>query len=118
MGIKSIERYYKIGEVSEITGVPAHILRYWEKEFSFLRPKRSDKSHRKYRLKDIQKINLVKRLLYQEGLTISGVKNALAKFDAKKIEGGLQLSSSELKMLLDQLKNELVALRDLLKRPL
>ncbi|RKZ30411.1 MerR family transcriptional regulator [bacterium] len=69
--------YYSITEVGEITGLKPHILRYWESEFPFLRPKRNRAGNRAYRQKDIEMIQQIKRLLYDEGYTIEGAKQRI-----------------------------------------
>ena len=71
--------FYKIGEVSELAGVPAYILRYWETEFEVLQPKKSRSGQRLYRKKDIETLLQIKELLYRDGFTIAGAK---AKFRA------------------------------------
>jgi len=69
--------FYKIGEVCEICGVEAHVLRYWESEFPGLAPTRNKSGQRIYRLKDLQVIDTIKRLLYEEGYTIAGASRQL-----------------------------------------
>jgi len=69
--------FYKIGEVCDVCGVEAHVLRYWESEFSVLAPTRNKSGQRIYRLKDLQVIDTIKRLLYEEGYTISGAARQL-----------------------------------------
>jgi DNA-binding transcriptional MerR regulator len=66
--------FYKIGEVSKITGVESYVLRYWETEFAFLKPRKNRSGQRVYVKKDIELIQMVKRLLYEERYTIEGVK--------------------------------------------
>lgn len=66
--------FYKIGEVSAITKLPAYVLRFWESQFSFLKPKKSRGQQRLYVRQDIETVLEVKRLLYEEGHTIVGVK--------------------------------------------
>jgi DNA-binding transcriptional MerR regulator len=70
--------YYKIGEVCEIVGVEAYVLRYWETEFSSLRPRKSRGRQRLYRPADIELLLRIKRLLYEEGFTIAGARRKLA----------------------------------------
>jgi DNA-binding transcriptional MerR regulator len=70
--------YYKIGEVCEIAGVEAHVLRYWETEFPDLAPPKSKSGQRTYRPKDIELILRIKKLLYADGFTISGARKQLA----------------------------------------
>jgi len=69
--------YYKIGEVCERTGLTAHVLRYWEKEFPQLAPKKTASGHRLYREKDIQTILYIKQLLYDRKFTIRGAREHL-----------------------------------------
>ena len=69
--------YYKIGEVCEIVGVPAHVLRFWETEFSSLAPPKSRSGHRTYRPRDIELLLVIRRLLYEEGYTIAGARKRL-----------------------------------------
>ncbi len=71
------KRYYRIGEVSKITGVEAYVLRYWESQFRWMAPAKSRSQQRLYRKRDIEIIQLIKRLLYQERFTIAGAKKKL-----------------------------------------
>ncbi len=73
----SDKRYYRIGEVSRITGVKAHVLRYWESEFRWMAPAKSRSKQRMYRKRDIEIIQLLKRLLYAERFTIAGARKRL-----------------------------------------
>jgi DNA-binding transcriptional MerR regulator len=70
--------YFKIGEVCDITGVKQHVLRYWESEFKILSPQRAHSRQRLYRREDVENILRIKRLLKEEGFTISGAKKLLA----------------------------------------
>lgn len=69
--------FYKIGEVSRIAEVEPYVLRYWETEFPFLKPRKNRSGQRVYLRKDVETILLVKRLLYQEKYTIAGVRRRL-----------------------------------------
>jgi DNA-binding transcriptional MerR regulator len=71
--------FYKIGEVSNITKLPAYVLRFWESEFSFLRPKKSRGNQRLYVQRDIETVLEIKRMLYDEGHTLAGVKRYWAR---------------------------------------
>ena len=71
--------YFKIGEVSQITGVKPYILRYWESEFRLIRPQKSKLGQRVYRQQDIENILRLKELLYTERYTISGAKQKLTR---------------------------------------
>jgi DNA-binding transcriptional MerR regulator len=69
--------YYRIGEVSRITGVKPYVLRYWESEFRWMAPAKSRSKQRLYRKRDIDVIQLIKRLLYEERYTIAGARKKL-----------------------------------------
>ncbi|MEJ2110027.1 MAG: MerR family transcriptional regulator [Acidobacteriota bacterium] len=73
--------YYKIREVCEIVGVEAHVLRFWETEFSALSPPKSKSGQRTYRPKDIELILRIRQLLYEEGFTIAGARKQLRMGD-------------------------------------
>ena len=75
--------FYKISEVSTITGLEAYVLRYWETEFPFLRPQKSRGGQRVYQRKDIETILKIKRMLYGQGFTIAGARRALAPRNAQ-----------------------------------
>ena len=74
--------YYKIGEVSQITGVEPYVLRYWESEFKIVAPGRTNSKQRLYRRKDLELILEIKKLLYEEKFTISGAKKRLQQVKA------------------------------------
>ncbi|MEM6533676.1 MAG: MerR family transcriptional regulator [Myxococcota bacterium] len=69
--------YFKIGEVSQLVGVRAHVLRYWEKEVSSIRPSKSASNQRRYRRKDVEVFREIRRLLYEERYTLAGAKKRL-----------------------------------------
>jgi DNA-binding transcriptional MerR regulator len=69
--------YFSIGEVSAMTDVPQHVLRYWEEVFPTLSPPKRRSGSRAYRQQDIEKVRLIKRLLYNEGYTIRGARKRL-----------------------------------------
>jgi DNA-binding transcriptional MerR regulator len=71
------KRYYSIGEAARITGLEQYVLRYWEKEFPTLRPRKNRGGNRLYTSKDIDLINQIKLLRTKEGLTISGARAKL-----------------------------------------
>jgi DNA-binding transcriptional MerR regulator len=76
--------YYRIGEVSKITGVKAYVLRYWESEFRWMAPQKSRSKQRLYRRKDIETILLIRRLLYEERYTIAGARLRLRDLGSGK----------------------------------
>ena len=69
--------YYRIGEVEAVTGVPAYVLRYWESEFKLLRPKKNPAGQRVYRKRDLELVQRIRALLYDERLTLEGAKKRL-----------------------------------------
>jgi len=77
MQIPDDKRYFRIGEVSRIIGVEPYVLRYWESEFPQIRPARADSKQRTYQRKDLEIIIEIKRLLYDEKMTIEGAKKRL-----------------------------------------
>jgi DNA-binding transcriptional MerR regulator len=77
MDLPDEKRYFRIGEVSRIIGVEPYVLRYWESEFPQIRPDRADTNQRTYQKKDLEIIVEIKRLLYEEKLTIEGARQRL-----------------------------------------
>jgi DNA-binding transcriptional MerR regulator len=70
--------FFKIGEVCDIAGVQAHVLRYWETEFPMLQPQKNRAGQRTYRRRDVEMALRIKELLYDEQYTIAGAKKKLA----------------------------------------
>ena len=96
------KRYFRIGEASRIIGVEPHVLRYWESEFPQLRPRRADSRQRTYQRRDLEILLEIKRLLYEDKLTIEGARKRLqsrptAKTVAPEI---LEQLASELRLIL------------------
>ena len=85
------KRYYRIGEVSKITGVEAYVLRYWESQFRWMTPAKSRSQQRLYRRRDIEIIQLIKRLLYEERFTIAGAKKKLQELGMSRALDAPQL---------------------------
>jgi DNA-binding transcriptional MerR regulator len=81
--------YYSIGEVSELTGVPPHVLRYWENEFPQLRPKKSRTGNRVYQDKELETVYRIKSLLYERRFTIAGARTQLRADDGTEEGNGL-----------------------------
>jgi len=73
--------YYRIGEVSRITGLRPHVLRYWESEFKVIKPYKAGSLQRLYRKKDLDLILKIKKLLYEEGFTIAGAKKRIREIE-------------------------------------
>ncbi len=71
--------FFKIGEVSQLTGIKPYILRYWESEFRLVRPQKSKIGQRVYRRRDVELILRLKEVLYEERYTIEGAKKKIAQ---------------------------------------
>ena len=103
--------YFKIGEVAKMADVPTHVLRYWESEFSGIKPKRANSKQRLYKRQDVELILDIKTLLHEQGYTIAGARKLLengqtpsqAVIDVKpgitKVLNPLQTIKQELKEL-------------------
>ena len=103
---------FKIGEVSEMLGLKNHILRYWENEFPALKPQKAQNNQRMYTRKEIEKILLVRKLLYVDRFSISGAKRALrdwqkgaSKSSRKSVNKERYLKlGAEIKMLIEKIR--------------
>ena len=112
--------FYKIGEVSKITGVESYVLRYWETEFPFLRPRKNKSGQRVYIKKDLEMILQLKKMLYQERYTIEGVRKKFGETtqkisepktipttqikDSQSPAGALEFAKKRLRDILNQIK--------------
>jgi DNA-binding transcriptional MerR regulator len=76
------KRYFTIGEVSELCGVKAHVLRYWEKEFTRLAPLKRRGNRRYYQRPEVQLVRHIRELLYEQGFTIAGARSKLESFSS------------------------------------
>lgn len=76
--------FYKIGEVSKIADVEPYVLRYWETEFSFLRPRKNKSGQRVYIRKDLELVLQIKKLLYEDRYTIEGVRKKFGETEPPK----------------------------------
>jgi DNA-binding transcriptional MerR regulator len=104
------KRYFTIGEVSELCGVKPHVLRYWEQEFTQLKPVKRRGNRRYYQHHEVLLIRRIRQLLYDEGFTISGARHRLdqgAGETSAKTAGEPKMSAtslrSEIKNVLDSL---------------
>ncbi|MFZ6690284.1 MerR family transcriptional regulator [Undibacterium sp. SXout20W] len=103
------KRYFTIGEVSELCGVKPHVLRYWEQEFSQLKPVKRRGNRRYYQHHEVLLIRRIRELLYEQGFTINGARNKLLASS-----GRLQVNvdePDEIPVNLHQIRDEL---RDIL----
>jgi DNA-binding transcriptional MerR regulator len=108
------KRYFTIGEVSELCGVKPHVLRYWEQEFTQLKPVKRRGNRRYYQHHEVLLIRRIRELLYEQGFTISGARN---KLDSRIADGeDLTAGLPPLDMDTLAIRNELNEILDLLKR--
>ena len=108
--------YFKIGEVSTITGVEPYVLRYWESEFKAIKPSRTQSKQRIYRRKDVELILEIKKILYEEKFTIAGARKrlqAVKSQDKKQLNFDFTAKKDHQKIL-REIKEDLKALRKLL----
>jgi DNA-binding transcriptional MerR regulator len=106
------KRYYRIGEVSQLTGVKPHVLRYWESEFRWMAPAKSRSKQRLYRRRDLEMIQLIKRLLYEERYTIAGARRKLREMGvARALEEAPAERRPDPRAELRRIQEELRAIR-------
>jgi len=94
----SDERYYRITELSRLAGVKSFVLRYWESEFPMLQPIKSTTGYRLYRQQDADLVFTIKRMLYEDGLTIAGARRQLeerAARDQNAVASGTGAATNE-----------------------
>ena len=84
--------YFKIGEVSDLTGVKPYVLRYWESEFNIVKPSKTRSNQRLYRRKEVELIFEIKKLLYEDKFTIAGAKKVLQERTKTKGDGQLKMN--------------------------
>jgi DNA-binding transcriptional MerR regulator len=117
------KRYFTIGEVSELCGVKPHVLRYWEQEFTQLKPVKRRGNRRYYQHHEVLLIRRIRELLYEQGFTINGARNRLdahgamaaddpAQFEAEQTSPVVQGTMAMVDV--DQLRKELLHVLDLL----
>ena len=100
------KRYYGIGEVAKAFGVNTSLIRFWEKEFDALKPKKNAKGNRKFTPQDIKNLQLIYHLVKERGFTLEGAKTHL------KEEKQKTLSNFDIIQKLEQVKSELVKIKD------
>ena len=99
--------YFRIGEVSSLTGLEAYVLRFWETEFKGINPKRTDSGQRLYRKEDVKLIYQIKHLLHEKKFTIRGAKQYLR---SKRKEKPKKMAS----ITLDEITSELNVMKEIL----
>ncbi len=104
------KRYFTIGEVSELCGVKPHVLRYWEQEFTQLKPVKRRGNRRYYQHHEVLLIRRIRELLYDQGFTISGARNRLDELVAepakpvRSARAGLNFVRKEIKSVIELLR--------------
>ena len=96
------KRYFTIGEVSDLCAVKPHVLRYWEQEFSQLKPLKRRGNRRYYQRQDVILIRQIRGLLYEQGFTIGGARQRLTSDDARDDSNQSQQIIKQLRMELDE----------------
>ena len=107
------KRYFTIGEVSDLCGVKPHVLRYWEQEFTQLKPVKRRGNRRYYQHHEVLLIRKIRELLYEQGFTISGARNRLGEgreVPQQDPDAAVRLRGQEL----NSLRTELNSIRDML----
>lgn len=119
------KRYFTIGEVSELCGVKPHVLRYWEQEFTQLRPVKRRGNRRYYQHHEVLLIRRIRDLLYEQGFTINGARNRLDSHGSDRnampteqeaLFPAAEESSAAEAVDVDQLRRALLAVIDVLER--
>ena len=105
------KRYFTIGEVSELCGVKAHVLRYWEQEFTQLKPVKRSGNRRYYQHHEVLLIRRIRELLYEQGFTISGARNRLDEIVAEPVTGGRGGKATSMSTLRREIRGVLDILR-------
>ncbi|CAH2790766.1 MAG: Transcriptional regulator PA2737, MerR family [uncultured Caballeronia sp.] len=115
------KRYFTIGEVSELCGVKPHVLRYWEQEFTQLRPVKRRGNRRYYQHHEVLLIRRIRELLYEQGFTINGARNRLdshgrpnGSADIEDIQESGAASQVNVAVDVDQLRKDILQVIDLL----
>ena len=105
------KRYFTIGEVSELCGVKPHVLRYWEQEFTQLKPVKRRGNRRYYQHHEVLLIRRIRELLYDQGFTISGARNRLDELVAEPTKTPRPTRSPQLAALRKEIESVLQLLR-------
>ena len=102
---QSSKLFYRIGEVSRLSGLEQYVLRYWESEFPQLKPNKGKSGQRLYSKKDLDAVLHIKQLLYKDGYTIAGARKKLnSKGERDALESAVETAKKELREILEILK--------------
>lgn len=110
------KRYFTIGEVSDLCGVKPHVLRYWEQEFTQLKPVKRRGNRRYYQHHEVLLIRRIRELLYEQGFTISGARNKLDTRMTTDEDLAFAVGLPPLEMDTIAIRRELSEILDLLKK--
>ena len=101
-----IKRYYRIGEIAKAFNVNASLIRFWDKEFEALKPKKNAKGNRRFTPEDVQNLKLIYNLVKERGYTLEGAKTYLKEQDQKSLDNFKIISK------LEGVKNELMKIKN------
>ena len=110
--------YYAIGEVSDLTNLKAYVLRYWETEFSQLKPPKNRAGNRTYRQRDIDTILKIKDLLYNQKFTIDGARKILSAKEEKSQNSKTQYDNynEKQKIIMQKIREDLETILDIIQK--
>ncbi|NOY77573.1 MAG: MerR family transcriptional regulator [Calditrichaeota bacterium] len=106
--------YYSISEVSELTNLKQHVLRYWETEFPDLKPSKNRAGNRIYRPKDLDVILQIKKLLYEEHYTIQGAREKIKLLEHQKKRELTSDNLNDIHTIVKQLRSDLLEIKKIL----
>lgn len=109
------KRYFTIGEVSDLCGVKSHVLRYWEQEFTQLKPVKRGGNRRYYQHHEVMLIRRIRQLLYEEGFTISGARGRLDQSGGAHVESNSESTISHQDFNVAHFRRELLEVMGILK---
>ena len=101
-----IKRYYRIGEIAKAFNVNASLIRFWDKEFEVLKPKKNAKGNRRFTPEDVQNLKLIYNLVKERGYTLEGAKTYLKEQDQKSLDNFKIITK------LEGVKNELMKIKN------
>ena len=101
-----VKRYYRIGEIAKAFDVNASLIRFWDKEFEALKPKKNAKGNRRFTPEDVQNLKLIYNLVKERGYTLEGAKTYLKEQNQKS------LNDFDIITKLERVKNELIKIKN------
>lgn len=110
--IELVKLYYSIGEVAEIFDVNTSLIRFWEKEFTIIKPKKNKNGARLFTIKDIQNFNKIYELVKEKGFTLDGAKKAIKTKNTEN-ENSVESTEDSIQIIqkLEEIKTKLLALK-------